>query len=134
MLATASVRAAGARAAARPTVHRTQLSQLFTKVQRQSIHHSKSSLIRPILSSYPHCQSRTFASSSSFRIVLSPTEPEAPNTESSKADESHAAVEISDAEYHEAADQYLNTLVLRLEELVDGDAQKGLEVEFSVSY
>ena len=40
---------------------------------------------------------------------------------------------IADAEYHEVADQYLNTLQLAAEEAAEGDESKGLEVEFSVS-
>lgn len=38
---------------------------------------------------------------------------------------------IADAEYHEVADQYLNSLQLAAEEAAESDAAKGLEVEFS---
>lgn len=40
---------------------------------------------------------------------------------------------IEDSEYHELADQFLNTLQLAAEEAAEQDTGKGLEVEFSVS-
>ncbi len=57
------------------------------------------------------------------------SEPQPPNTES--PDHSTHAAQLSDAEYHEIADQYLDTLVLALEELSE-KATDGVEVEFSV--
>jgi hypothetical protein len=43
------------------------------------------------------------------------------------------AAQISDGEYHEIADQYLDTLVLALEELSEKSTD-GLEAEYSVSH
>lgn len=64
---------------------------------------------------------------------LSPSssDPEPPNTQNHN-DSSSEAVDLPDAEYHEIADQYMNTLQLTMEELADRDAQQGLEVEYSV--
>ncbi|KAJ9504262.1 hypothetical protein H2202_000318 [Exophiala xenobiotica] len=56
------------------------------------------------------------------------SEPEPPNTESTE--HSNHPAELSDAEYHEIADQYLDTLVLALEEASE-KASDGVEVEFS---
>jgi len=61
-------------------------------------------------------------------ILPDSSEPQPPNTES--AEHSTHAAQISDAEYHEIADQYLDTLVLALEELSE-KASDGVEVEFS---
>ena len=57
------------------------------------------------------------------------SEPAPPNTEPHPG--SGSAAQISDAEYHEIADQYLNSLVLATEELSERNSD-GLEVEFSV--
>jgi hypothetical protein len=38
---------------------------------------------------------------------------------------------IPDSEYHELADQYIDTLVLKLEEMAE-EAKNGIEVEYSV--
>lgn len=79
--------------------------------------------------------SRPFTTYQPSRKGLSPdsSDPKPPNTEdhnvgSGKQEPAH----LSDAEYHEIADQYMNTLQLTLEEVADQDAQKGLEVEYSV--
>ncbi|KIW92586.1 iron donor protein CyaY [Cladophialophora bantiana CBS 173.52] len=55
--------------------------------------------------------------------------PDPPNTEPSQSNSSGAA-QISDPEYHEIADQYLNTLVLAMEELAERSSE-GVEAEFS---
>lgn len=78
-------------------------------------------------------QSQEFSTSSWHSLGLTPDseDPKPPQTESSS--EGHkAAADLTDAEFHEIADQYLNTLVLTLEEMADSEAEKGLEVEYSV--
>lgn len=57
--------------------------------------------------------------------------PQPPNPEPQDAGSSGEAAGLSDAEYHEIADQFLNSLVLTLEEMADQDSQTGLEVEYS---
>jgi len=57
------------------------------------------------------------------------SDPEPPKTEPHA--NTGSAAQISDAEYHEIADQYLDNLVLKLEELGE-KASEGLEAEFSV--
>ncbi|OAP64698.1 iron donor protein CyaY [Fonsecaea erecta] len=57
------------------------------------------------------------------------SDPKSPNTEPSPGTPSGAA-QISDSEYHEIADQYLNTLVLAMEELAESSSE-GIEAEFS---
>lgn len=64
------------------------------------------------------------------RIAIASEKEEVPESQTETKVE---PAKIADAEYHEIADQYLNTLQLSLEEAADKDAQKGLEVEFSVS-
>ena len=60
------------------------------------------------------------------------SDPEPPKTEASHGNALGAgAAQISDAEYHEIADQYLNTLVLALEEAAESSSD-GIEAEFSV--
>ncbi len=76
-----------------------------------------------------------FFSTSSYRFKgLQPdsSDPEPPKTEPSHDTDVNAGpAQISDAEYHEIADQYLNTLVLALEELAEKKSD-GVEAEFSV--
>ncbi|KIX99575.1 uncharacterized protein Z520_05151 [Fonsecaea multimorphosa CBS 102226] len=59
-------------------------------------------------------------------------DPNPPNTEPSHGPGSTptGAAQISDSEYHEIADQYLNTLVLAMEELAESNSE-GIEAEFS---
>lgn len=42
--------------------------------------------------------------------------------------------ELSESEYHELADQYLEALVSTVEEIADREPERGLEVEYSVSH
>lgn len=61
------------------------------------------------------------------------SDPAPPKTEPSHGHASTAgAAQISDAEYHEISDQYLNTLVTALEELQERRTD-GIEVEYSVN-
>lgn len=73
------------------------------------------------------------ASFSTSRISYKGILPESSEPQPPKTDSSHGSspAQISDAEYHEIADQYLDTLVLALEELSESRTD-GLEVEFSV--
>ncbi|KIW29271.1 iron donor protein CyaY [Cladophialophora immunda] len=57
------------------------------------------------------------------------SDPSPPNTEPTHGTPAGAA-QISDSEYHEIADQYLNTLVLAMEELAESSSE-GIEAEFS---
>lgn len=59
------------------------------------------------------------------------SEPETPNTEAHSG--SGDAAQLSEAEYHEIADQYLDSLVLALEEMSEttANSSEALEVEFS---
>lgn len=61
--------------------------------------------------------------------------PEPPNPEehTTKDMTNVKPAELTESEYHEIADQYINTLVLSMEEMADKDTGKGLEVEYSVS-
>ncbi|KAJ9625945.1 hypothetical protein H2204_010244 [Knufia peltigerae] len=72
------------------------------------------------------------ASFSTSRISYKGILPESSEPQPPKTDSSHGSspAQISDAEYHEIADQYLDTLVLALEELSESRTD-GLEVEFS---
>ena len=77
---------------------------------------------------------RTFCTSSRYCIALTPgsSDPEAPNT--AAATDSHSggsAAELSDGQYHEIADTYLNKLLLALEEKAEASSE--IEVEYSVS-
>lgn len=76
---------------------------------------------------------RLFTTYSPSQKGLSPSssDPEPPNPQKHK-DIQQEAVDLADAEYHEIADQYMNTLQLTMEEVADKDAQQGLEVEYSV--
>lgn len=73
---------------------------------------------------------RTFSTSrvSCKGILPESSEPAPPNTDTSHGS---SPAQLSDAEYHEISDQYLDTLVLALEELSESRTD-GLEVEFSV--
>lgn len=89
----------------------------------------RSSIQIPLRTNY-----RSFSSSKATPKGLSPesSDPEPPKTQDHAS--GTEAAELSEAEYHEFADQYLNTLVLALEDLADTD--KGgdpVEVEFAVS-
>lgn len=76
---------------------------------------------------------RTFTSYRPLHKGLSPdsSDPQPPEREAHNVSKLEAA-DLADAEYHEIADQYMNTLQLTLDEVAEQDAQKGLEVEFSV--
>lgn len=56
------------------------------------------------------------------------------SSSSSPQETNHAAqaTPLSDSEYHERSDEYMNTLTLALEEMAE-DSSKGMEVEYSVS-
>lgn len=78
---------------------------------------------------------RSFSSSQVAQKGLSPesSDPPAPKTQDHST--GTAAAQLTEAEYHEIADQYMNSLVLALEELADGEkgGSEGVEVEFAVS-
>lgn len=63
------------------------------------------------------------------------SDPEPPQPEPHDAKDMSNAhpAELSESEYHDLADQYLETLVSTMEEMADREAEKGLEVEYSVS-
>jgi hypothetical protein len=67
-------------------------------------------------------------------ILPDSSDPTPPATEPHHDNSSNTgAAQISDGEYHEIADQYLDTLVLALEELSEKSTD-GLEAEYSVSH
>ena len=77
---------------------------------------------------------RTFHASATSSKGLSPTstEPEPPKGEHA-SEASHVAepASITTDEYHDLADQYIDALVLKLEEMAEDTSEK-LEVEYSV--
>lgn len=119
----AAVAAAGA---TRNTL-RTTTRRFATTITQNA---AKATVQIPLRISY-----RPFSNSRLTAKGLSPesSDPKPPNTESHEGGQE--AADISDAEYHEIADQYMNTLVLALEELADGEkGSEGVEVEYSVSF
>ncbi|KIX09091.1 iron donor protein CyaY [Rhinocladiella mackenziei CBS 650.93] len=84
------------------------------------------------------CSPQTFFSSQNASFSTSPrtfkglqpdsAEPAPPNTEPMSG--SGNAAQISDAKYHELADEYLNTMLLALEELSE-TSNDGIEVEYA---
>jgi frataxin len=105
------------------TIHRAAQSSLTTSRRLAII--PTTALAQPL----PH---RTFSTTTFRPRGLQPdsSDPSPPKTEPG-TDSSAGAAQISDAEYHEIADQYLNTLVLALEELAESNSE-GVEAEFSV--
>lgn len=119
-------------------------SRLILRSTRASTRQSTLTLTRrPNTISAPHprltvapspaasSSARPFSTTPFIRKGLSPdsSEPEPPKTEPHA--NSGDAAQLSDAEYHEIADQYLDNLVLKLEELSE-KSNEGMEVEFSV--
>jgi len=98
-----------------------RLCSLVQPLSKANCTQSQSSRIRP------------FHVSASVSKGLSPSheEPEPPKTESTGSSP-HAAepASITTDEYHDIADQYIDTLVLKLEEMAE-DASEKLEVEYS---
>lgn len=121
MLAARSA-AAAARSSLRPSICRNTFA-----VTRSATRHTTQMPLRATC--------RSFSSSRTAAIALSPdsSNPKPPNTEDHDA--GHQAADITDSEYHEVADQYMNALVLTLEDLADGDkaGEPAVEVEYSVS-
>ncbi|KAL2424382.1 hypothetical protein ABEF95_009423 [Exophiala dermatitidis] len=110
-------------------------------VHRSSTASTRRSILLPISSaspssSTPHLSRRLAAAPfSTTRVVakgIQPdsAEPTAPKPESSTTGSSQQPAQISDAEYHEIADQYLDTLVLAVEEMSE-TSNEGIEAEFS---
>lgn len=79
---------------------------------------------------------RSFSSSQFTQKGLSPESSDPPPPKTEDHSTGSAAAELTDSEYHEIADQYLNSLVLALEDLADGEkgGSEGVEVEFAVRY
>jgi len=96
-----------------------------------------SSIVRPVFSTSQRqshaLRKRPFHASASTSKGLSPSheEPETPKTEAAGSS-SHVAepATLTTDEYHTIADQYIDTLVLKLEEMAE-DASEKLEVEYS---
>lgn len=97
-----------------------------------------SSLARPVLTnnrtpSYP-IPRRPYHASTPVSKGLSPSheDPEPPNNADGEAS-SHPAepANISTDEFHDISDQYIDSLVLKLEEMAE-DASEKMEVEYSV--
>ena len=78
---------------------------------------------------------RTLTSSTKYRIALTPgsSEPDAPKTEThDDSQTTGSAAELSDGQYHDIADKYINRLLLALEE--KAEASSDTEVEYSVRF
>lgn len=91
-------------------------------------------LLRPISKPLrPNTQRQPFSSTCVHRKGLQPhsEDPKPPATEDHKGHHAQEVAQIADSEYHELADQYINTLVLTLEEMAE-EAKNGVEVEYSV--
>lgn len=101
--------------------------------------HRTISIARPLLSCTP-VQSHLFrrqpfhVSATSLK-GLSPTsaEPEPPKAQYARAGHVAEPASITTDEYHDLADQYIDALVLKLEEMGEEPSEK-LEVEYSVSF
>ena len=80
----------------------------------------------------PRTAARPFTSTFSNGKGIQPdsAEPKSPNTQPHAS--SGSAAQLSDPEYHELADQYLEELVLAAEEFAEANGTEGFEVEFSV--
>lgn len=87
---------------------------------------------QPSQSSRIHGRAFSHYTPQRIKFTSDSPEPQASSSTSSSASNKEAA-DISDAEYHELSDQYMNTLQLALEEAAESESQKNLEVEFSVS-
>lgn len=90
---------------------------------------TSSRIARPLLISRP------LSSSSTQYKGLSPesSDPAPPNTEPTAEDQASASpADLSDSQYHEIADEYLNNLVLALEE--KAETSSDIEVEYSVRF
>lgn len=117
------------------------LSRAATRTLTQT-HHSSPGLqaLRPISGRSANRRlPRTFAftrplsSSSRHRIALTPgsSDPESPNTESHADSQSIGrTADLTDGQYHDIADTYINRLLLALEE--KAEASSDTEVEYSV--
>jgi frataxin len=84
-------------------------------------------LDRPLISYRP------LTTSLRYHIKLDPgtSDPKAPKTQSHPDIDSHTTpADLSDSEYHEVADTYINALVLALEEKAEASSE--IEVEYSV--
>lgn len=80
-----------------------------------------------------HTQRQPFSNTYAPRKGLQPDseDPKPPATEDHQGHHALEPAQIADSEYHELADQYIDTLVLTLEEMAE-DAKNGIEVEYSV--
>ena len=80
-----------------------------------------------------HTQRQPFSNTCAPRKGLQPDseDPKPPATEDHQGHHALEPAQIADSEYHELADQYIDTLVLTLEEMAE-DAKNGIEVEYSV--
>jgi hypothetical protein len=79
-------------------------------------------------------QQRSFSTTHSTRKGLQPdsADPAPPKTEPTTSSSTiPTAAQISESEYHELADQYLDTLVFAAEELSES-SENGIDVEYSV--
>jgi frataxin len=80
-----------------------------------------------------HKQRQPFSYTHTPRKGLQPDseDPKPPATEDHVGHHALEPAQIADSEYHELADQYIDALVLTLEEMAE-DAKNGVEVEYSV--
>jgi len=103
---------------------------------RASIKPQLTPLLRPLSQSLRiPAQRRPFSYTYCPRKGLQPDseDPKPPATEDHSGHHALEPAHIADSEYHELADQYIDTLVLTLEEMAE-DVKNGLEVEYSVRH
>jgi hypothetical protein len=102
----------------------------------------RASALRPVLAPLfrrlpqplrKHTQRQAFSYSHTPRKGLQPDseDPKPPVTQDHQGHHALEPAQIADSEYHELADEYIDTLVLTLEEMAE-DARNGVEVEYSV--
>lgn len=113
----------------RSLVRVTARPQLFQSIPRSRL---ITHISRPSAVTRPLTATRQFSQSPCSRKGLSPgsSDPPPPKTESSELDSHTAPVDFTDGQYHEIADDYLNTLLLALEEKAETSTE--FEVEYSV--
>jgi frataxin len=80
----------------------------------------------------PNLSQRSFSTTVSLKKGIMPDteDPAKPLTETEQAEPTAAVADITEQEYHEIADEYLDNVVNRFEEIQD--EREDIDVEFSV--
>lgn len=111
------------------------ITALRPSIRPSSLRPTLTPLLRPLSQPRRQPRSRPFSSTYAPRKGLQPDseDPKPPATEDHSGHHALEPAHIADSEYHELADQYIDTLVLKLEEMAE-EAKNGIEVEYSVCY